>query len=68
MSNEDMVKFMNRGFFVVRYNNNVYVNFFQLVIMILKYVDSGVFENIWEQFSVEENSYNWNIVLVCVYL
>lgn len=63
-SKEDTVKPTNRGLPAARYNNNVYANFPQSAITIPKYVDSGVFENIREQPSVEENSYNWNIASV----
>lgn len=63
-SKEDSVKPTNRGLPAARYNSNVYANFPQSAITIPKYVDSGVFENIREQPSVEENSYDWNIASV----
>ena len=63
-SKEGTVKPTNRGLPAARYNNNVYANFPQSAITIPKYVDSGVFENIREQPSVEENSYNWNVASV----
>ena len=63
-SKEDTVKSTNRGLPAARYNNNVYANFPQSAITIPKYADSGVFENIREQPSVDENSYNWNIASV----
>ena len=63
-SKEGTVKPTNRGLPAERYNNNVYANFPQSALTIPKYVDSGVFENIREQPSVEENSYNWNIASV----
>ena len=63
-SKEDTVKPTNRGLPAARYNNNVYADFPQSAITIPKYADSGVFENIQEQPSVEENSYNWNTASV----
>lgn len=63
-SKEDTVKPTNRGLPAARYNNNVYADFPQSAITIPKYADSGVFENIREQPSVEENSYNLNTASV----
>ena len=63
-SKEDTIKPTNRGLPAARYNNKVYANFPQSAITMPKYVDSGVFENIREQPSVEANNYDWNIASV----
>ena len=60
-SKDGTIKPTNRGLPSAGNNNNVYANFPQSAITLPKYVDSGVFENIREQPSVEENSYNWNV-------
>lgn len=62
-SKEGTMKPSNRGLPPAG-NNNVYDNFPQSAITLPKYADSGIFENIREQPSVEENSYNWNIASV----
>lgn len=43
---EELKKFWIIEFFVIKYINNVYVSFFVLLLILFKYVDSGVFENI----------------------
>ena len=63
-SKEGTMKPSNRGLPPSRNSNNLYANFPQSAITLPKYADSGIFENIREQPSVEENSYNWNIASV----
>lgn len=43
---EELKKFWEIVFLVIKYINNVYVSFFVLLLILFKYVDSGVFENI----------------------
>lgn len=59
---EELKKFWEIVFLVIKYINNVYVSFFVLLLILFKYVDSGVFENIQEQLCIEVSNFNWNLV------